>query len=134
MNNYVIITVGWIIGQLTFTIVSAYLLQRNLNGIDFFKAVKVFFKKELGGYFVSLAGLFILMFIFSDYIDPNISREDLLKKDVLSYKEKLIVYSRTASIIFGIFCQFLILLGFKKGIKGIREYAEKNNIEDPTKP
>ena len=55
MSNYLIILIGWIIGQLSFTFISAYFLQRNLSGINFIQAVKVFIKKEMGGYFVSLA-------------------------------------------------------------------------------
>lgn len=133
MNNYLIILFGWILGQLTFTTISAYLLQRNLTGIDFKKAFVVFIKKETGNYAVAICALLGLMFMLSDYIDPNITRQDLLHKEVLSFKEKAIVYSRTFSFIFGIFCQFILLVLFKRGINGIKDYAQKNNIEDPTK-
>lgn len=134
MSNYFIIFCGWIIGQYCTTVICAYLLQINKEGINFPQSVAVYSKKEMGSFFIAFGGLLVLMFICSDFIDPSITREMLLHKEKLSYVDKAILYSRTFSVAYGMFCAVLLLVIFKKGIKGINEYAEKNKNSPNDKP
>jgi len=131
MNNYFIIICGWIIGQYCTTVICAYLLQVNKEGINFPQAVAVYSKKEMGSFFIAFGGLLVLMFICSDYIDPKITRDVLLHKEKLTYIDKAILYSRTFSVAYGSLCAVILLVLFKKGIKGINEFAEKNNNPKP---
>lgn len=72
----------------------------------------------------------ILMFIVNDFITVDITRQDLLNKEALTWKEKLIVYQRTCAVFFGAFSQHIIYVAFKKGKKAIEDYAAKNNINE----
>lgn len=128
MNNYVIIAVGWLLGQLGYAVVSAYMIQRKLEGIDYGKALRIYFRKEVGSFAMAFAALLIAMFIASDFIDIRVTRADLLDKEVLTLKEKIIVFFRTSSVVFGAFCQHGIYLAFRKGKKAIEEYADKNKL------
>lgn len=134
MNNYLVLLFGFIIGQMTLTVIGSYFLQRTKEGIDFPQAIKVFMHKEVGNYAVAICGLIILMFMLSDYVDPKLTRAELLTKAALTWREKAIVYSRTFSVVFGCFSQFILLLAFKRGIKGINEYAAKNGVSDISDP
>lgn len=130
MNSYLIVLFGWIIGQVTFTIVGAWFLQRTKQNIDWGTSIKVYAKAEQGGYYIAVCALVILMFIISDYVDPHLDRKLLLAKTNLTWQEKAIVYGRTFSVVFGIFCQFLLLVAFKRGIKAINDYDKKNGTTD----
>lgn len=129
MNHYVIIALGWIIGQFAYAAVSIYVLQRNKN-LNYWKAVKLYFPSEVGNFVIAFAGLLLIMFITSDFLDVEITPKDLRSKDVLTVKEKLILYQRSASVGIGAFIQHLVYLAFKKGKKKIEEYEKQNNLHD----
>lgn len=129
MYNYLIIFLGWLIGQATFTVISSYLLQRNKPGIDYPTAIKVFLTSELGNYAIAFVGLIIAMFIMKDYIDPHVTREQLQEIQHKTFVQNALFYSRTFSVAYGVFCPMLLLMWFKKGINAIKEYSDKNNIQ-----
>lgn len=128
-NHYLIIAGGWLVGQIAYASVSVYILQRNKN-IDYWKALALYFSSEIGSFFMAFSALMILLFIANDFFDVQITRADLLNKAVLTWKEKIIVYQRTAAVGFGAFCQHLIYVAFKKGKKRIEQYEIENNIQD----
>lgn len=127
MNHYVIIALGWIIGQFAYAAVSVYVLQKNKN-LNYWKAIKLYFPSEIGNFVIAFAGLLLIMFIASDFLDVEITAKDLRNKETLSIKEKLILYQRSASVGIGAFIQHLVYLGFKKGKKKIEEYEKQNNL------
>lgn len=130
MNNpYAIIALGWLVGQIGYAAASVYILQKNKKA-SYWKALGLYFSAEIGGMIMAFAGLLILLFIAGDYITDEITAADLRNKQVLTWKEKVIVYQRTASVIIGGLCQHLLYVGFKKGKKKIDEYEEQNNIKD----
>lgn len=130
MNNYVILAIGWFLGQLGYAAVSAYILQRDKPGISYRQALQVYFAKEVGSFAMAFTALLIIMFIANDFLTVDITRKDLLNKEALSWKEKIIVYQRTCSVFFGAFSQHIIYVAFKKGKKAIEEFAEKNNVNE----
>lgn len=130
MNNYVMLAVAWIIGQLVYASVSVYILQKNLSTIGYWEAVRAYFKSEFGNYVIAFSGLLLLMFIMPDFLDPSIKRADLLNKEVLTFKEKLVIYQRSFAVGISAFIQHLLYVGFKKGKKAIHDYAAKNQIDD----
>lgn len=129
MNHYVIIALGWVIGQFAYAAVSVYVLQRNKN-LNYWKAVKLYFPSEIGNFVIAFAGLLLIMFIATDFLDVEITAKDLRNKEALTVKEKLILYQRTASVGIGAFIQHLVYLGFKKGKKKIEQYEKENNLTD----
>jgi hypothetical protein len=72
----------------------------------------------------------VLMIITPDFLDVEITRKDLLNKEVLTWKERIIMYQRVSSIGISAFIQHIIYAIFKKGKKKIEEYEEKNGIKD----
>lgn len=126
-NHYLIISGGWFIGQLAYASVSVYILQKGKN-VSYWKALSLYFSGEIGSFVMAFSGLLVLLFISGDYLNVEITRADLLNKQVLTWKEKIIVYQRTASIGVGAFIQHLLYVAFKKGKKKIEEYEEQNNI------
>lgn len=126
-NHYAIIALGWAVGQVGYASVSVYVLQKN-KSVSYWKAWSLYFSGEIGSLVMAFSGLLILLFIAGDYIVFDITLSDLRNKAVLSWKEKLIVYQRTASVVIGAFVQHLLFLAFKKGKKKIDEY-EENNIK-----
>lgn len=133
MNHYVIIALGWLIGQFAYAAVSIYMLQRNKN-LNYWRAVKLYFPSEIGNFVIAFAGLLLILFIATDFLDVEITAKDLRNKEVLTVKEKLILYQRSASAGIGAFIQHLVFLGFKKGKKKIEEYEEQNNISEGKPP
>lgn len=132
MNNYVIIVLGWFLGQLGYAVVSAYILQRGKPSISYWQALQVYCAKEVGSFALAFTALLILLFIAGDFLSIEITRKDLLDKETLTLKEKIILYIRTSSIVFGGLCQHLIYIAFKKGKKAIEDYATKNGIDANT--
>lgn len=128
-NHYLIIAGGWFVGQLAYASVSAYILQKNKN-INYFRALGLYFSAEIGSFIMAFSGLLILLFIAGDFFNVEITRADLLNKAALTWKEKIIVYQRTASVGIGAFIQHLLYVAFKKGKKKIEQYEIDNNIED----
>lgn len=129
MNHYVIIALGWLIGQFAYAAVSVYVLQRNKE-LNYWKAVQLYFPSEVGNFVIAFAGLLLIMFIATDFLDVEITAKDLRNKEALTVKEKLILYQRSASVGIGAFIQHLLYIAFKKGKKKIEEYSEQNNIAD----
>lgn len=128
-NHYAIIIIGWIIGQFGYAACSVYVLQRNKN-VNYWKAFSIYLASEIGSFVMAFAALLAILFIANDFIDMQITRKDLMNKEMLTLKEKIIVYQRTASFIFGGLCQHLIYVAFKKGKKKIEQYEVENKIED----
>lgn len=137
MNIYLTIIGGWIIGQITLTVIASYILQLKKQNVDYLQAIGVYFKAEKGNYAIAVCALAIVLFALSDYIDPHIDRKiliaKLVSKDALTWQEKIIMYARTYSVAFGLFCSFVMLVVFRKGIKAISDYNVKNGLQDDTK-
>jgi hypothetical protein len=134
MNNYILMIVAFILGQLAYASVSIYIIQNKVTGINYWQAVGQYCKKEVGSLVMAACGWAIIMFIASDWIDVNITRKDLLTKETLTLKEKMIVYQRTFAVLLGGVIQHVLYVAFKKGKKAIHDYAQKNNVDDNTQP
>jgi hypothetical protein len=122
MNNYLILLIAFILGQFLYTAITVYHLQKDKD-ISYVPAFKAYVKKEAGGYLVAILGLFVVMFILSDFIDINTQRKDL--PEVLTIKQKMIFYFRTSATIFGVFAQHIIFVAFKKGKRAIEKEDAK---------
>lgn len=129
MINYIIIAIGWLVGQFAYATVSAYIIQKDLAGIDYAEAFKIYIKKEVGSFAMAFAFLLILLFIFPDYFDPLVSKADLRNKEALSFADRFILYLRVSSVIAGAFSQHILYVLFKKGKKAIHDYAVNNQVE-----
>lgn len=131
LNNYLTIIIAFFLGQFAYTTATVYLLQKN-KPISYGQAFKAYITKEIGWFIVALAGVSCILFISSDYIDLSIKRSDLLNKEVLTLKEKIIVYFRTISLCVGAFVQHLLFLWLKKGKTAVHELNEKISSKKET--
>lgn len=128
MNNYITVVMAFIIGQFAYTSITVYNLQVSKD-ISYWAAYKAYMKKETGLFVIAIAGLCCVLFILSDFVDLNIHKSDLLNKDALTYKEKLIVYFRTIALFVGAFITHILFKVYAKGKEGV-EVADiklKNN-------
>lgn len=121
MSNYVLMLIAFFLGQMLYTAVTAYNIQKKMI-IAWWPAVKAYVKKEFGGYVVAFIGLAVLMFIITDFVDPSFKKADA---DLTTWKGRLVAYFRTSMIAFGCFAQHLIFLAFKKGKKAIEKEDAK---------
>lgn len=128
-NHNVIIASGWLIGQFAYAACSIYVLQKNKK-INYWKAAHLYMSSEIGSFIMAFSGLLVLMFIAPDFLDVEITRKDLLNKEMLTWKERIIMYQRVSSIGISAFIQHIIYAIFKKGKKKIEQYEEQNNIKD----
>lgn len=128
-NHYLVISCGWLIGQFAYAACSIYVLQKNKN-VPYWKAAKLYLSGEIGSFVMAFSGLMVLLFIVPDFFEVQITRKDLLNKEALTWKEKIIVYQRVAAIGFGAFIQHVLYVLFKKGKKKIEQYEEQNNLSD----
>lgn len=124
MNNYFTIIVAFLIGQFAYTTITVYILQKDKD-IDYFTAYKAYMKKEIGWFIVAFAGLACVLFVLNDFLDLSIKRKDLLNKDVLTLKEKIIFYFRTGALFVGAFIQHLLFMVFKKGKEEIKKVNDQ---------
>lgn len=126
MNHYLTITIGWVIGQICYAAVSVYILQKNKN-IKYWGAWAAYGKSELGNFVIAFSALLLILFIANDFLDINITKQDLLNKQQLNLKEKIILYQRTAATGIGAFSQHLLYIAFKRGKKEIDKVAKEND-------
>ena len=121
MKNYFIMMLAFVLGQMLYTAITVYNLQKNKE-ISYWNAFKAYVKQELGGYIVAVIGLGSLMFVITDFIDPSFNKADA---DISTWKGKLVAYFRSSMLVFGCFAQHLIFLAFKKGKKAIEKEDNK---------
>jgi hypothetical protein len=132
MNNYLIIAIGWLVGQIGYASVSVYIIQKDLPSINYWQAVNVYLKKEIGSFVMAFSALLIILFVAADFIDPTVSKADLKSKATLSLIERIVLYMRVSAVILGGLSQHLLYVAFKKGKKAIHDYAAKNTLDSNT--
>lgn len=124
MNNYLTIVVAFIIGQFIYTSITVYNLQ-NGKDIDYWKAYGAYLRKETGWFIVAIAGLCGVLFILSDFINLDIKKADLVNKETLSAKEKIVLYFRTSALLLGMFIQHVVFKVYKKGKEEVEKVNDK---------
>ena len=124
MNNYLTIILAFLIGQSIYTSVTVYNLQ-NGKDIGYWHAYAAYMRKETGWFVIAIVGLCGVLFVLSDFIDLNIKKSDLINKDVLSTKEKLVLYFRTSALMLGMFIQHVVFKVYKKGKEEVEKVNDK---------
>lgn len=124
MNNFFVLTIGFLLGQSMHIAISAYYFQLNKD-IAYFDALKIYAKKETGSFVIAFLGLLTFLFTSSDFIDFSLKKADLKGLDSLTLGQKLVVYFRTVSFFIGAFIQHILLLAFKAGKKELDKIGNK---------
>lgn len=126
---YLILIAAVIIGQTFVAAVASWIFQRSNDKIEWWTAIKLYLKKEIGTFAVIISFTFIILFILSDWMDMTATREILRSKEKLTKFEQAQSVFRTVAIVYGVFAQSLALLFFKAGKKAIESYGTKHGVD-----
>lgn len=129
MKYYLLLLLAVIIGQSFWASATVWYHQNQNENLNFFKALIVYFKKEVGSYVVVLLLTILIMFVLSDYMDLNVSRADLIAKGSLSKWENAQKMFRTYASEYGVFAQLVASLFYKGGVQAIMKYGKSHGIE-----
>ena len=125
---YVYLIIAWVLGQLLYTSITVWRLQKNLP-ISYIPAFKEYVKKELGGFVVSGVLMLVVVFLLPEFLNLDMRKADLLTLEQRSWAEKVQLYFRTAATVLGMFSLHIAYSLYKGGKKAIREAAEKKGID-----
>jgi hypothetical protein len=115
MSIYFVWIAGCILGQMLFHSVNCYRLQKKNENLSFGKAFKIYLRLETGS--IVMASIMVLVgcFVLSEIVDMNASRYELkLKKESLSFAEKIRLYFKIFSVLVGTSLQGIAYLILKK--------------------
>lgn len=118
MIHYVQLFFGFIIGQFLMMSLNVYDFQKKKD-ISYRNALAAYATAEIGYFVIAGIGLIALLFILSDYIDLNVTKNDLKSMDSLDWKQKLQLYFKTGSLVLGAFIQYLTFKFRSVGKKAI---------------
>jgi len=125
---YLYLIIAWILGQLLYTAITVWRLQKNLT-ISYVPAFKAYVKKELGGYVVSGVFMIAVVFILPEFLNLKMTKGDLLTLEQRSWAEKVQLYFRTASLVLGMFSLHIAYSLYKRGKKEIIEADKKAGVD-----
>lgn len=134
---YLDLIISILMGQLFAASVWTYIFQFNNENIKYWKALKLYLKKERGSIALIISFTIIIMFIIPDWFDLHKSKADLLSMESLTKFEFIQSKWRTFVILYGIFLQSLALLVYKGGRELIKNYGKEKagiNPEEELKP
>lgn len=131
MNNYLIIFVGWILGQTGYAFKKSWEIQRNRPGVSFKDALKMHFTKETASFAFAFVILLIGLFVLPNFIDMDITKEDLKNLEVAKWKVYFVNFLRVIAVFFGYLCQNLGWFFFGKSEKILQAQADQDGIKLP---
>jgi hypothetical protein len=131
MNNYVVIVLGWLLGQAAYACKKSWDIQRKNENTDFKNALKMHFSKETASFAFASIMLLIGLFVITDFVDLDVTKEDLKNTEAAKWKVYLINFLRTSTVLFGYICQNLGYFLFGRSEKILRERAAKEGVDTP---
>lgn len=132
MNNYLIILIGWILGQTAYAFKKSWEIQRNRPGVSFKDALHMHFTKETASFAFAFVILLIGLFVLPNFIDMDITKDDLKNLEVAKWKVYFVNFLRVIAIVFGYLCQNLGWFFFGKSEKILQAQADQAGIKLPT--
>lgn len=131
MNNYIIIILGWFLGQAAYACKKSWDLQRRNESLSFRGALKLHFSKETAAFAFGVIMLLIATFILSDFINLDVTIAELKNTEAAKWKIYLINGLRVISVAFGYLCQNLGYFLFGRSEKILKSQADINGITLP---
>jgi len=125
MNNYLILGLGFLLGQLATSTVKAIMIQNkqpNLNYVDAFKLVLV---KGFGSYVVGFVALLFVWFLMPEFFKNVLTIDDAHPLKEGSQLQQVVKWFRLSSLVFGIAAQALLLTFIYK----VNAWAEALNAK-----
>lgn len=118
MIFYIQLFVGFILGQALMMSLNVYDYQRKKD-IKWKNAVIIYTKAEMGYFVIAAIGLFVLLFVLSEFINLNVSKEEIRGKAEKTVQDKLQIYFKTGSVFLGMFIQYIAFKVKKAGKEAI---------------
>jgi hypothetical protein len=131
MNNYLIIITGWFLGQAAYACKKSWDLQKRNDKLSFKEALKMHFTKETGAFAFGSIMLLIAMFVISDFINLDVTKQELKNMEAAKWKIYLINFLRGISVLFGYLCQNLGYFLFGRSEKILRQRATSEGVNIP---
>lgn len=131
MNNYIIIVIGWVLGQSAYAFKKSWEIQRNKPTVTFSDALKMHFTKETASFAFAVVILLIGLFILPNFIDMDITKEDLKNMEAAKWKVYFINFLNVLAVVFGYLCQNLGWFFFGRSEKLLQAEAQKQGIQLP---
>lgn len=122
-KHYADMFFAFLLAQSLITAIMVYNYQKE-KSIDYVKALTVYIKAEVGYFIIGVIGISCILFILSDFVNLSITREDLLTKGGLTWKENLQLYFKSSSLLVGGFVQYIAFVYKKKGKDAIDKIAD----------
>lgn len=106
MIHYIQLFLGVIIGQGLITSILVYNYQKELK-IEYNKALSTYIHAEKGFYVIGMFMLIALLFVMSEFINLNVTKQDLTSVEAKNWKQNLQMYFKTTSLLVGMFVQYI---------------------------
>jgi len=123
-HPYLQLFFAFLIAQGAMASMNVYTYQKEKN-IDYILALKTYFKAEVGYFIIGAFVIAAVCFIMPEFVDLHVTREDLLSKEKLSWKDTLQLYFKTSALGIGGFVQYIAFISRKKGKEAIDKVADK---------
>lgn len=131
MNNYMILVIGWILGQAAYAVKKSWEIQRNKPNVTFQDALKMHFTKETASFAFAILMLLIGIFILPNFINMDLTKDDLKNMEAAKWKVYFINFLNVVSIFFGYLCQNIGWFFFGRSEKILQQQAQKEGINLP---
>lgn len=109
---------------------AVYYQQLKNPNIDYWKAVQLYFKANKGRYILVAVCVLIVSFVLSDYMNLELTRQELLAKGwkELTRTEQIQVRFKSYGIGLGAFIEIIAVLLYKAGFKSIVDFGKAKGI------
>lgn len=131
MSNYVILVIGWFLGQLAYAFKKSWEIQRNKPNVTFSDALKMHFTKETASFAFAVVILLIGLFILPNFINMDLNKEELKNMEAAKWKVYFINFLNVVAVVFGYLCQNIGWFIFGKSEKLLKAQADKEGITLP---
>ena len=126
-----IVAVGWVIGQAIYATKKSWDLQRANADLSFRDALTLYFSKETAAFAFGFLIFCAALFMLPDFINMDITRDDLRNTEVVKWKKYFIYFLRGISVVFGYLCQNLGYYLFGKSEKILEKRSQVDGIDLP---
>jgi hypothetical protein len=129
MNPYLIIPLGWALGQMLFIVVMSVIDQQSKKtDLTFNQAFMIYVKRDTGPIYVAVLIMLIAMFLLPEIIahasTPNSATEEIKQ---LKYVKRIVEFMRTFSVALGLTAQFLGFIAVSKAKKLKEKFDKPDN-------
>lgn len=126
---YLLLVIAWVLGQIFYTSVSVWRIQKDLP-IDYWTAAKAYCKKEIGSFIMSASLMCIAVFILPELINIHMSKNDILSKAARTKIETAQLYFRSVATVIGAFSQHIAYMLYKRGKKAVIDESKKMGVDE----